>query len=40
MIILHLVTLRWIIESDKTTKMIKKIILTNMTPNVQKILQE
>ncbi|HKQ21795.1 MAG TPA: hypothetical protein VJS91_07130, partial [Nitrososphaeraceae archaeon] len=33
-------TLRWIIESGKTSRMPKKIILTNMTPNVKKILQE
>jgi beta-lactamase superfamily II metal-dependent hydrolase len=33
-------TLRWIIESGKTNKTPKKIILTNMTRNVKKILQE
>src|SRR6185312_11229170 len=33
-------TLRWIIESGKTGKRPKKIILTNMTPNVRKILEE
>ncbi|HKQ21323.1 MAG TPA: hypothetical protein VJS91_04740, partial [Nitrososphaeraceae archaeon] len=33
-------TLRWIIENSKTTRTHKKIILTNMTPNVKTILQE
>ena len=33
-------TLRWIIESGKSSKRSKKIILTNMTPNVKRILQE
>jgi metal-dependent hydrolase (beta-lactamase superfamily II) len=33
-------TLRWLIEGGKTNRMTKKIILTNMTPNVKKILQE
>src|SRR4029079_16040762 len=33
-------TLRWIIESAKTGKSPKKIILTNMTPNVEKVLEE
>ena len=33
-------TLRWIIESGKTNRRPKKIILTNMTPNVKKVLQE
>ena len=33
-------TLKWIIESESTGKRSKKIILTNMTPNVKKILQK
>jgi hypothetical protein len=33
-------TLRWIIESRDTYGSPKKIILTNMTPNVKKVLQE
>ena len=33
-------TLRWIIESGNTHEIHKKIILTNMTPNVKRILQE
>ncbi len=33
-------TLRWIIESGKTSRGPKKIILTNITPNVRKVLQE
>jgi beta-lactamase superfamily II metal-dependent hydrolase len=33
-------TLKWIIESESTGKSSKKIILTNMTPNVKKILQK
>jgi beta-lactamase superfamily II metal-dependent hydrolase len=33
-------TLRWIIESGKTSRGSKKIILTNITPNVRKVLQE
>ena len=33
-------TLKWIIESRKTDSSPKKIILTNMTPNVKKVLQE
>jgi hypothetical protein len=33
-------TLRWIVESENTGKRTKKIILTNMTPNIKKILQE
>ena len=33
-------TLRWIIESENTGKRSKKIILTNMTPNIKKVLQE
>lgn len=33
-------TLRWIIESGKISGTTKKIILTNMTPNIKKILQE
>ena len=33
-------TLRWIIESGKTSIITKKIILTNMTPNVKQILQK
>ena len=32
-------TLRWIIETGKTRRP-KKIILTNITPNVRKVLQE
>jgi beta-lactamase superfamily II metal-dependent hydrolase len=32
-------TLKWIIESKDTIKTTKKIILTNMTPNVQKIMR-
>ncbi len=33
-------TLKWIIESGKSSKTTKKIILTNMTPNVKKVLEE
>ena len=33
-------TLRWIIESGKTDRSPKKIILTNMIPNVKKVLKE
>jgi hypothetical protein len=33
-------TLKWIIESGKTSRMTKKIILTNMTPNVKKLLHK
>jgi hypothetical protein len=33
-------TLKWIIESGKKSRISKKIILTNMTPNVKKVLQE
>jgi hypothetical protein len=33
-------TMRWIIESRKTDRNPKKIILTNITPNVKKILKE
>ena len=33
-------TLRWIIESGKSFKGSKKIVFTNMTPNVKKMLQE
>lgn len=33
-------TLRWIIESKNTGAGVKKIILTNMTPNIKKVLQE
>jgi len=33
-------TLRWIIESGKTDQSPKKLILTNMTPNVKKVLKE
>jgi hypothetical protein len=33
-------TLKWILESGKTSRKTKKIILTNMTPNAKKVLQE
>jgi hypothetical protein len=33
-------TLRWIIESENTVRNAKKIILTNMTPNFEEVLQE
>jgi hypothetical protein len=33
-------TLKWIIESGKTSRRFKKIVLTNMTPNVKKVLHE
>jgi hypothetical protein len=33
-------TLKWILESGKRSRRVKKIILTNMTPNVKKVLQE
>lgn len=33
-------TLKWIIESNKNIKKTKKIILTNMTPTIRKVLQE
>jgi hypothetical protein len=33
-------TLKWIFESENKGKKAKKIVLTNMTPNVKKILQE
>jgi hypothetical protein len=32
-------TLRWIVESGNTER-VKKIILTNMTPNIKKVIQE
>jgi beta-lactamase superfamily II metal-dependent hydrolase len=35
-----LCTLKWILESGKSSRRSKKIILTNMTPNVEKILHE
>jgi beta-lactamase superfamily II metal-dependent hydrolase len=33
-------TLKWILESGKTSRKTKKIVLTNMTPNAKKVLQE
>ena len=33
-------TLKWIIESESTSKRPKKIVLTNKTPNVEKVLQK
>jgi hypothetical protein len=33
-------TLKWIIESDNTRKKSKKIVFTNNTPNIVKILKE
>jgi beta-lactamase superfamily II metal-dependent hydrolase len=33
-------TLKWIIESNNTTKKSKKIVLTNNTPNIVKILKK
>lgn len=33
-------TLKWILESGKRPSRCKKIILTNMTPNTKKVLQE
>ena len=33
-------TLKWILESGKKSSKHKKIILTNMTPNAKKVLQE
>jgi hypothetical protein len=33
-------TLRWIIESENRYKVVKKIFLTNMTPDVKMILQQ
>ena len=33
-------TLRWIIESGNETKKLKKIVFTNNTPNIVKILKE
>ncbi len=33
-------TLRWIVESENTSQASKKIIFTNITPNVKKIIRE
>ena len=33
-------TLKWIIESKNNGKIIRKIVMTNMTPNIKKVLQE
>lgn len=33
-------TLRWIVESGKNSRIFRKIILTNMTPNIKRILNE
>ena len=33
-------TLRWIIESGKNSRIFRKIVLTNMTPNIKRVLNE
>ena len=33
-------TLKWIIESENKDKIAKKVVVTNMTPNVRKTLQQ